>query len=159
MNALPDMFTFEQIETKGLFEKAKAIPNRQRKGVWSEIMLLGALNEIWERVFINGETLKQIGLVEIRDKYNVGSFTLSDLNFLTERTEPPTIADAKRIRQARRDQQNNRCRTHKAIPDVEFEAISQCNEDEWMIKNLTNARDWLNDHGYVCEVKLTKLIL
>lgn len=164
MTTLPDTITFEQIEKQGLFDKAKRINKRKRRGIWSEIMLLGALNEIWERIYINGESLYDMNVVAIRAKYNVASFKYSEIEFLGKLTDPPTISDARRVRQCRRDSNKlskQRCeiKTKPDIENVEFESVVNCDEDEWMIKNLINARDWLNEHGYVCEVKLTKILL
>ena len=150
--------TFEDLQKSGWYERAKAIPPRSRKGVWSAIMLTAVLQEIWERMYIGDERLSSNELKAITDKHHTCTLAWESVKYLDLTTKPPTIQDAYDILRKRADKALVDKKS-KAIPKVEFEKVVERNEDDFMIDNLTRARDWLNEHGYECEVKLTKKIL
>lgn len=157
-DTIPPNATFEDLQKSGWYKRAKAIPPKSRKGAWSAIMLTAVLQEVWERMYIGDERLNSNELKQITDKHHTCTLAWNSVKYFGLTTKPPTIQDAYNILKNRAA----KClanRKSQTIPEVEFEAVVKCNEDEMMINYLTNARDWLNEHGYECEVKLIKRLI
>lgn len=153
---IEDSFTYKDVAHL----LGDAMRSKRPRGKRAWIKNLAALDEIWESIHNGDISIAEVKLNKIQQKYNVGVMLQNLVRDIAERPTRPTIADAKwLLQEKKRKSQITVIQAEMAIsaPIPETELSGAINPD-MMIRQLKESRDWLNEHGFLCEVKLSQPI-
>lgn len=142
----------------------RSLRGRQNRAQ-SHANLLAALRELWRMLNIDNKVVKSADIDGVCGKFKISRIsqkmaaTLKGVQYPDDeaarafRKRLNEVAYASKLRRKEREKES------KSDPETPAADKTHMSEEDFHVNLLVETRDWLNTHGYICEVKLARQVL